>query len=108
MKHTVATCAHLLTAAQWRLVDAARAATARGASGCTDGARHGRGARHEARGARGARWVRCDRARRRGALHEVGGAGTRGARRVHPVRTYGRPYTSITDYQCTKMCVCVY
>ena len=49
MKHTVATYAHLLDVAQWRLVDVARESAARGASGAWREARAGcmaRGARH--------------------------------------------------------------
>jgi hypothetical protein len=74
VKHTVATCAHLLTVAQWRLVDAAR-----GTGSAARGTRRGG---HAARDGFGA---------------IARGAGARNARRVHPVRTDGRPDKSITD-----------
>ena len=84
MKHTVATCVHIFAAAQWWLVDAARAA---------HDARHGRraGTRREAGPAR------SDRARCKGARREAGGAGACGATRVRHVQTVGRPDRSISD-----------
>jgi hypothetical protein len=96
MKHTVATCAHLLAAVQWRLVDAAQGSAARGAGGArreaqvgargADSVRHGRGARHEVRGGssatvRGASFVL--------RKVRVGGAGTQGARREAQGRAQG-------------------
>jgi hypothetical protein len=70
MKHKVAACAHLLVVVQYRLVDALHGSAARGA----DGARHGRGTRHETRGRSSAtvRGARC-----RGTSRQVGGAGAR-------------------------------
>jgi hypothetical protein len=86
MKHTVATYAHLLVAAQRRLVDASRGSTARGASG----------AWHEVRGGFGAtvRGARC-----RGARHEAGGAWARGMRHgAHAVR--GRSGATMRGARC--------